>query len=237
MSIWRLPHIFALFLVSVLTVSETAKSQDSVSCETALDSKIPIERKGSDSKDGGLSEENPSEQQNWLVHVQGTEVAQGQPGFHSPYHGPNSLLRNDTFRQTSSLDLYLGVRLWPGGEFYVNPEYFQGFGLSNTHGIAAFPNAEAYKVGQKIGDVFNAHMFLRQTFGFGGEQEDLASDQLQFADRVDISRLTFTIGRLSVGDQFDANAYAHSPLVRRANLLAGKRPNPMLIEACLPACS
>ena len=210
MSIWRLPHIFALFLVSVLTVSETAKSQDSVSCETALDSKIPIERKGSDSKDGGLSEENPSEQQNWLVHVQGTEVAQGQPGFHSPYHGPNSLLRNDTFRQTSSLDLYLGVRLWPGGEFYVNPEYYQGFGLSNTHGIAAFPNAEAYKVGQKIGDVFNAHMFLRQTFGFGGEQEDLASDQLQLAERVDISRLTFTIGRLSVGDQFDANAYAHS---------------------------
>jgi high affinity Mn2+ porin len=100
--------------------------------------------------------------------------------------------------------------LWPGGEFYVNPEYYQGFGLSNTHGIAAFPNAESYKVGQKIGDVFNAHMFLRQTFGFGGEQEELASDQLQLAERVDISRLTFTIGRLSVGDQFDTNAYAHS---------------------------
>src|SRR4029077_17302388 len=38
----------------------------------------------------------------------------------------------------------------------------------------------------------------------------LESDQLQLAERVDISRLTFTVGRLSVGDQFDANAYAHS---------------------------
>jgi high affinity Mn2+ porin len=210
MSIGQLSHIFALFLIPALTVSETAKSQDSVSGETALDCKIPIEPKGSDSNDGELSEENPSQQQNWLVHVQGTEVVQGQPGFHSPYHGPNSLLRDDTFRQTSSLDLYLGVRLWPGAEFYINPEYFQGFGLSNTHGIAAFPNAEAYKVGQKIGDVFNAHMFLRQILGFGGEQEYLESDQLQLAGRVDISRLTFTIGRLSVGDQFDTNAYAHS---------------------------
>jgi high affinity Mn2+ porin len=150
------------------------------------------------------------EQQNWLVHVQGTEVVQGQPGFHSPYQGTNSLQSDDNFKQSSSFDLFIGVRLWPGGEFYVNPEYYQGFGLSNTHGIAAFPNAENYKVGQKIGDVFNAHMFLRQTFGFGGEQEHLESDQLQLAERVDVSRLTFTIGRLSVGDQFDANAYAHS---------------------------
>src|SRR4029077_16015672 len=135
---------------------------------------------------------------------------QGQPGFHSPYQGTNSLRPDDNFKQSSSFDLFIGVRLWPGGEFYVNPEYYQGFGLSNTHGIAAFPNAEAYKVGQKIGDVFNAHMFLRQTFGFGGEQEELASDQLQLAERIDISRLTITIGRLSVTDQFDANAYAHS---------------------------
>ena len=53
-------------------------------------------------------------------------------------------------------------------------------------------------------------MFLRQTFGLGGEQEEIPGDQLQLAERVDISRLTFTVGRLSVGDEFDANAYAHS---------------------------
>ncbi len=151
-----------------------------------------------------------TEDQRWSFHIQGTEIAQGQPGFHSPYSGINSLKSEDTFRQTSSLDIYLGVHIWPGGEIYFNPEYYQGFGLSNTHGIAAFSNSEAYKIGQKIGDVFNAHLFLRQTFGFGGEQENLAADQLQLAERVDISRLTITIGRLSVGDQFDTNAYAHS---------------------------
>jgi high affinity Mn2+ porin len=185
--------------------------QNALSQVALLNENAPIlDLKDSDFEAGTSSEEAVSEQQNWLLHVQGTEVAQGQPGFHSPYQGTNSLRPDDNIRQSSSLDFFLGVRLWSGGEFYVNPEYYQGFGLSNTHGIAAFPNAENYKVGQKIGDVFNAHMFLRQTFGFGGEQEDLPSDQLQLAERVDVSRLTITIGRLAVTDQFDANAYAHS---------------------------
>jgi len=151
----------------------------------------------------------PDEEQRWLFHFQGTEIFQGQPGFRSPYAGTNSLLSSDTFRQTSSFDLYFGARLWTGAEVYFNPEYYQGFGLSETHGIAAFPNAEAYKVGSHRGEVFVPHLFFRQVIGFGGEQEKLESDQLQLAGKVDVSRLTFTIGRLSVGDQFDANAYAH----------------------------
>ena len=81
--------------------------------------------------------------------------------------GPNSVLPEDNFKQSSSFDIYLGAHLWPGGEIYFNPEYYQGFGLSNTHGIAAFPNGETYKVGQKIGDIFIPHLFLRQTLGLG----------------------------------------------------------------------
>jgi high affinity Mn2+ porin len=196
----------------VLLLSATIHAQDFLSCELPSERTLAlIDGKDSDSKES--SSENQSqtpEYQNWLFHVQGTEIVQGQPGFHSPYTGTNSLRPDDTFRQASSLDIYLGAHLWPGGEIYFNPEYYQGFGLSNTHGIAAFPNAESYKVGQKIGDIFNAHLFLRQTFGLGGEQEEVPADQLQLAERVDISRLTFTVGRLSVGDQFDTNAYAHS---------------------------
>jgi high affinity Mn2+ porin len=204
-------RFFVLFFVLVLSIAHL-RAQDALDSRSVLDQNISFAQ----FVDPDLKDNAPNDQaqdfkpQNWSFHAQGTEVVQGQPGFHSPYQGTNSLRPDDNFRQSSSFDLFIGVRLWPGGEFYANPEYYQGFGLSNTHGIAAFPNAENYKVGQKIGDVFNAHMFLRQTFGFGGEQEELASDQLQLAERVDVSRLTFTIGRLSVGDQFDANAYAHS---------------------------
>ncbi len=201
---------FALLLTALpLNLVGIVQAQDSVSSE--LTSTIAlIEQQEPGSKNSITDDESNPTYQNWLFHVQGTEVAQGQPGFHSPYQGTNSLRSNDTFRQTSSIDIYLGAHLWPGGEIYFNPEYYQGFGLSDTHGIAAFPNSEAYKIGQKIGDIFNAHLFLRQTFGLGGEQEEISGDLLQLAEMVDISRLTFTIGRVSVGDQFDTNAYAHS---------------------------
>jgi high affinity Mn2+ porin len=207
----RRRQILILFFVLLVAVFRL-KAQESLTSWPVIDQDVSVaELQELDSKVAHADDQSEQvHEQRWAFHVQGTEIAQGQPGFHSPYAGTNSLRSEDTFRQSSSLDIYLGVHLWPGGEIYLNPEYYQGFGLSNTHGIAAFPNAENYKVGQKIGDVFNAHLFLRQTFGFGGEQEEIEGDQLQLAERVDISRLTFTIGRLSVGDQFDANAYAHS---------------------------
>ncbi|MBV8141554.1 MAG: carbohydrate porin, partial [Verrucomicrobia bacterium] len=134
---------------------------------------------------------------------------QGQPGFHSPYEGPQSLHSNDDFRQTSAVDLFLAFRVWPGGEIYFNPEYYQGFGFAEAHGLAAFSNAMAYKTGKYRGDFNIPHIFLRQVWDFGGEQEQLDADTLQLADKVDISRLTLQVGRFAVTDWFDNNQYAH----------------------------
>src|SRR4029078_9283303 len=53
-----------------------------------------------------------------------------------------------------------------------------------------------------------SHLFLRQTFGFGGEQEELASGQLQLGEKVDVSRLTVHAVKFAVGDIFDGNTYA-----------------------------
>ena len=199
-------------ILFIVILSATVQAQDFRSDELSSQQTIAlIEGKDSDSKGYNSDDESRiPEHQVWLFHMQGAEIGQGQPGFDSPYAGKNSLRSHDDFRQASSIDLFLGAHLWPGGDIYFNPEFYQGYGLGGTHGIAAFPNAATSKVGQKIGDIFNAHLFLRQTFGFGGEQEELEGDQLQLAERVDISRLTFTIGRISTGDQFDVNAYAHN---------------------------
>ena len=163
-------------------------------------SEVPLEKK-----------EEAAEQQNWLFHLQGTEILQGQPGFHAPYSGTNSLHPGDNFRQTTTADLFFGARLLPGTEVYFNPEYYQGFSFAITHGIAAFPNAQSSKVGKYRGDVFIPHLFLRQVWGFGGEQEQIDGSQLQLAGKEDISRFTLTVGRMSVTDQFDNNSYAHDP--------------------------
>jgi high affinity Mn2+ porin len=43
-----------------------------------------------------------------------------------------------------------GAKLWRGAEFWVDPEIDQGFGLSNTAGIAGFPSGASFKVGASV---------------------------------------------------------------------------------------
>ncbi|MHC2641774.1 hypothetical protein ACVJGB_004642 [Bradyrhizobium liaoningense] len=133
------------------------------------------------------------------------------PRFHAPYTGPNSLLPSPDFQQTWSNSLYLNARLWDGGEVYFNPELLQGFGFNNTTGAAGFPNGEAQKSGFPYPHFNASRLFVRHTFGFGGEQEELASGQFQLAGKADVSRLTLQVGKFSVVDVFDGNAYAHDP--------------------------
>src|SRR6185437_4622211 len=113
---------------------------------------------------------------------------------------------------TTSATAFIGVKTpWEGGEFYVNPELMQGFGLSDARGLAAFPNGEAQKSSFPYPRINVARVFLRQTFGFGGEQEKLEDGPNQIAGKQDISRLTVTVGKLAVPDYFGQNTYANDP--------------------------
>ncbi|HEY0455493.1 MAG TPA: carbohydrate porin [Verrucomicrobiae bacterium] len=114
-------------------------------------------------------------------------------------------------KETVSLDLYAGVRLWHGAEFHVDGLMWQGFGLSATHGAEAFPNGEAFRVGTKVPNVTFARAFIQQTIGLGGEQEVMEDDALQLPRKEDVSRLTLTLGKMSAKDIFDNNTYANDP--------------------------
>jgi len=56
-----------------------------------------------------------------------------------------------------------------------------------------------------------ARAFLRHTFGLGGEQENIEDAANQLPGKQDISRITVGIGKMSVIDVFDGNAYSHDP--------------------------
>jgi high affinity Mn2+ porin len=152
-----------------------------------------------------------TESDRWEIHGQTTFIGQGYPSFRAPYSGPNSLTPASQAQQTWSNSLYLNARLWQGGEVYYNPELLQGFGLNDTVGAAGFPNGEAQKSNFPYPHYNTSRLFLRQTFGLGGEQEELASSSLQLASKVDVSRLTLQAGKFSVTDVFDGNAYARDP--------------------------
>ncbi len=143
------------------------------------------------------------------LHFQATSVVQFHPAFRAPYSGENSLFAGREAKESLSATVFMGTRLWRGAELYLNPEFFHGFGLSQTHGLAGYANGEAQKAGTKAIDSNFARAFLRQTFGFGGETEVVKDGPNQIAGIRDVSRLTVTIGKMSVTDIFNDNAYAH----------------------------
>ena len=149
--------------------------------------------------------------QSWNWHIQNTDIVQGDPGFPAKYSGPASLNSQGEIQETVTLDLFAGFRLWRGAEAHVDGLMWQGFGLSQTHGIEAFPNGDAYKAGTEKPYFNVARWFIRQTIGFGGEQEEVPDDQLSLAGQEHISRLTITIGRFSPLDICDYNTYANDP--------------------------
>ena len=106
----------------------------------------------------------------WNMHGQFTFVKQYHPSFTSPYQGTNSLHPGSNGEETADLTLFAGVRLWTGGAFYINPEVDQGFGLSDTLGVAGFPSGEAYKVGKSKPYFRLQRAFLRQRFDLGGDE-------------------------------------------------------------------
>jgi high affinity Mn2+ porin len=148
-------------------------------------------------------------QQNWNLHFQNTAIVQGDPAFPAKYSGPQSLNNQGEVRETVTADLYAGARLWHGAEAHLDFLMWQGFGLSRTLGIEGFPNGDAYKAGTETPYFMFARLFIRQTIGLGGEQENVSDDALTLAGKQDISRLTFTIGRFSPLDICDNNTYAH----------------------------
>jgi high affinity Mn2+ porin len=145
----------------------------------------------------------------WLVHGQFTFIEQFHPGFRSPYQGSDSLTPGASGRETMTFGPVFGRQLWDGAEFYINPEWDQGEGLNSSTGSAGVPNNEAFRVGKTDPILTIPRLFVRQVIGLGGPQEQLDADTLQFAELVDVERITLTAGKISVWDLFDDNKYAH----------------------------
>src|SRR5580692_1708355 len=148
----------------------------------------------------------------WNYHFQFTGILQGHPPIHAPYSGQNSL--NADYEQEYSVTstLYLGRKLWKGAAIYFNPEMAGGAGLSQTLGIAAFPNGETFRIGDPAPTVYVGRIFLRQHIFLDKDHfEEITDDVNQVKERVSTSRITLTAGKFSLGDFFDNNNVSHDP--------------------------
>jgi high affinity Mn2+ porin len=194
-AVWRmmwLGWLGAMLLLFAMAIP-AARGQDSSTTDQGQDS----------------TKSTPPDSQPWNLHIQSTVGTQGHPSFPAEYSGLNSLKPGVEVKDTVSVDLMGGVRLWRGGEFFGDVVIWQGYGLSNTLGMAGFPNGEAYRIGKTYPDAYVCRAFIRETVGLGGEKEAADDAPFELRGAKDVRNLTFTVGHLSAKDIFDTNAYAN----------------------------
>ena len=148
---------------------------------------------------------------NWDIRFQSTYIWQHKPGFNAPYSGTNSLLSTPEYSNTFTATAYMGIRPWAGGEVYFNPEVVQGLALSQLAGLGGFTNGEVTRASSPSMQYYRQRLFLRQTWGQGGEQEQVEADLNQLAGSVDRNRVVLTAGNFSTLDVFDGNTYSKDP--------------------------
>ncbi|MEI6681340.1 MAG: carbohydrate porin [Bacteroidota bacterium] len=145
------------------------------------------------------------------VHFQATVVYQFKPAFSVKYSGVNSLQPQQENKTSLTSTLFLGIRLWKGASFFVNPEIAGGYGLSSTLGIAAAPNGETYRIGDPAPQVYLARLFYRQIFPLSAGKRYQESDLNRLGEHLPDQYIAFTIGKGGISDYFDANQYSHDP--------------------------
>ncbi len=161
--------------------------------------------------------------QRWMCNIQQTFVT--QYAMNDPTQIGHNTFRDDKSKSSLSATLFLGARLWKGGELYLDPEVAGGQGVGGTLGIAGYPNGEIFRVGDPTPTLYVARVFLRQVIGLnnqmvdakGNASEYVRADQTQLSGFVASKRLVFTVGKFTLADIFDDNHYSHDSRVRLMN--------------------
>jgi high affinity Mn2+ porin len=144
-------------------------------------------------------------------HSQITVTEQGHPAFASLIPpGTQSMTNRTAQNETTDLTLFLGIKI-SDIEIYFNPEIDQGFGLSNSLGLAGYSNGEAFKVGQYSPYYKTQRLFARYSVDLEGDPITLLDNPNQLAGIHSENNVIITFGKFSVVDIFDTNSYAHDP--------------------------
>ena len=157
------------------------------------------------------------EEESWNARFQTTYIWQSKSPFNAAYSGRNSLSPEREKSYSFTATAFLGVRPWAGGELYFNPEVVQGVPLSNLTGLGGLTNGEIARTSGPNPKLYMARAFLRQSWGLGEIQDAVDSGANQLAGKIHQRQIVLTVGKLSVTDIFDNNAYSHDPRTQFIN--------------------
>src|SRR5665213_1301686 len=155
--------------------------------------------------------QEPVKEERYNFHFQETVITQYKPAFSAPYSGQNSLLPQEETQSSITTTFFGAARLWKGASAYFNPELSGGSGLSQTLGVAGFPNGETFRVGGVQNKIYLARLYFQQNFEWGNEKDTVEDDVNQLAGLKSKRYFSFSVGKFNMGDFFDQNSFSHDP--------------------------
>ena len=150
-------------------------------------------------------------------HFQQTIITQYKPSFSANYSGLNSLSTKSETQSSLTSTLFGGARLWKGAEAYFNPEISGGAGLSQTLGVAGFPNGETFRVGAAEPKIYIARLYFKQNFEWGTEKDTIQPDANVLGGLRSKRYFSLTVGKFGMADFFDGNEFSHDPRTQFMN--------------------
>ena len=139
---------------------------------------------------------------------QGNSIFQWHPRFPAQYSGPNSFEHASEQADSVVLTLYTGLQLSPTSEILADGESAGGSGLSQTLGLAGFPNADATRSPSLSETPYLARAELHQVIPLSSSTESVERTPLSLLTSLPERRIDLYAGEFSLVDFFDNNAVA-----------------------------
>jgi len=178
----------------------------------ALIAALPLHVHAQDDSDAVQAPPDSTKTSRISLHFQTTYIYQYQPAFYAKYSGQNSLKPAEDKENSVTATLFFGIRLWKGAEIYINPEIAGGSGLSGAYGLAASANGETFRVGDPAPTLYLARGMFVQTIQLGAKGNSFTQEGAnEVGGNKPNNYLKLYLGKMSLGDIFDKNAYANDP--------------------------
>jgi high affinity Mn2+ porin len=147
----------------------------------------------------------------YSLHFQTTAIPEYHFNFKAPYTGTNSLLPSEPVKTSVTSTLFAAYKPFKQTYFVLNPEMAAGQGLSQTLGIAGFPNGEIYRVGDPTPHIFVARMYVEQRFPLSSKKEWVEDDENQVKEKTNTDYISIIGGKFSLTDYFDGSSVSDNP--------------------------
>jgi high affinity Mn2+ porin len=167
-------------------------------------------------KTGQLPETDPeaifphSDTSRWWLSGQINIIGQGHGDFRALYSGSNSLNPQSEIRASRIFTLYTALRLYHSSDIVFDLEEASGNGISNSLGLAGYPNIDVVRVpgqGTPLSTApYMARAIFRYVFPLSQEAEEAEPGPLGVLRSLPIRRLEFRAGKMALADFFDVNA-------------------------------